>query len=210
MKWYQHESECHNDEKIRELIHEHGVEGYGVYHVCLEIISEKIDDKLIARVEISDRVLCEKLRLKSLRVERILNFCTTLSLISAHKSECLWIIQCDPLLKRIDNWTQKKVKRYVVTTEQVPLQQQQEHNKNTTTTTSNAAPKPAAGSFFKDDQMHDLKATIAKTMGWSVMSDAVSKASEEIIHKVKTSKKKLENPFGYAMGIAQKLNGVRV
>ena len=70
--------------------------------------------------------------------------------------------------------------------------------------------KPAAGSFFKDDQMHDLKREIAKTMGWAVMSEAVQKASEEIIHKVKTSKKKLENPFGYAMGIAKKLNGVRV
>lgn len=70
--------------------------------------------------------------------------------------------------------------------------------------------KLAAGSFFKDDQMHDLKAQIAKTMGWGILSEATAKAADEIIHKVKTSKKTLNNPFGYAMGIAQKLNGERV
>ena len=58
--------------------------------------------------------------------------------------------------------------------------------------------------------MRDLKDTIAKTMGWGILSEATAKAAEEIIHKVKTSKKKLDNPFGYAMGIAKKLNGVRV
>ena len=205
MKWYQHETECHNDEKMRELIHEHGVMGYGVYHIILELVAGKIDENLIPRIEISDRVLCEKLRLKSVRVERLLNHYTTATLLSAHKSECLWIIECPNLLKRLDNWT----KRSVVTTEQLPLQREHNKNKNTTTTTSSVV-KPAAGSFFKDDQMIDLKRQIAKTMSWAVMSEAVSKAADEIIHKVKNSKKKLDNPFGYAMGIAQKLNGVRV
>ena len=61
-------------------------------------------------------------------------------------------------------------------------------------------------SFFTDEQMHDLKAEIAKVTKWGILSDATKKTADEIIFKVKTSKKQLTNPFGYAMGIAKKIN----
>ena len=118
MKWYQHDSNCHNDEKIRHLIHEEGLEAYAVYHICLELISEKIDETKKHWIEISERVLCEKLCMRLTRVQRMLNSSSFQVLLQTHNEHGMFILSCPNLLKRLDNWT----KRSVVTTKQVPLQ----------------------------------------------------------------------------------------
>lgn len=118
MKWYQHEANCHNDECMREVIHENGLQGYAIYHICLELISGKIDDNLIPEITISERVLREKLRLKSSRISKLLSSISLQTLLEISKVDGGWKIGCRNLLKRLDNWT----KRSVVATEQVPLE----------------------------------------------------------------------------------------
>lgn len=77
---------------------------------------------MAAEIEITDRVLCEKLNSRPVTVARLLASCSAAALLAANKVGSNWIIKCPNLLKRLDNWT----KRSVVTTKQVPL----EYNKN--------------------------------------------------------------------------------
>lgn len=125
MKWYQHESSAHNDELMRELIHRFGLEGYGVYVVCLELISEKIDQKLEAKITILDSVLREKLRVSHQKLTKILAFFDQNSLIFSNFQDKKWILECPNLLKRLDNWT----KRYAVTKKQVSIEREREVEK---------------------------------------------------------------------------------
>lgn len=125
MKWYQHDCKSHSDEKTMEIICEFGMEGYGFYHLCLELIGEKIDGNLNPKITISDRVLRKKSTLSHRKLTKILLFFDQISVISSNFSEGFWELECRNLLKRLDNW----VKRSVVTTEQLPLEKNKKENK---------------------------------------------------------------------------------
>ena len=43
MKWFKHQSEARNDEKIARLEDKAGLEGYGFYFKMLEIVAQIID-----------------------------------------------------------------------------------------------------------------------------------------------------------------------
>lgn len=120
MKWFKHDCQSHNDEKIRELIHQFGIEGYGVYMVILELIGEKIDRNLDAEISISDRVLREKLRVSRGKLTRILSYFGDNLLTFSNLESGSWIINCPNILKRLDNWTTNSQ----VTTKQPSNQQE--------------------------------------------------------------------------------------
>ena len=39
MKWFMHEGNARSDSKIEKLLIKYGVEGYGLYFYCVEIIA---------------------------------------------------------------------------------------------------------------------------------------------------------------------------
>lgn len=43
MRWYKHMTNSHNDEKLVEILHELGLEGYGFWWLLLEIIGKEMD-----------------------------------------------------------------------------------------------------------------------------------------------------------------------
>lgn len=105
MKWFKHDSKAHNDEKLREAIHEFGPEAYAVYFITMELVSEKVDHRKDPRISISDRVLREKLRISHQKVTKILSFFDQNSMIFSNFDGKNWEINCPNLLKRLDNWT---------------------------------------------------------------------------------------------------------
>jgi hypothetical protein len=125
MKWYKHESKSHTDEKIRDLIFKFGQEGYGIYHTCLELISEKIDKNQVPKISISDRVLREICRVSHQKLTKILSFFDQNSLIFSNFHSEYWNLDCPNLLKRLDNWTSN----LQVTPKQPSNQQEQEVKK---------------------------------------------------------------------------------
>lgn len=136
MKWYQHDSKAHSDEKMRDLVFEFGMEGYGIYHTCLEIISEKIDKNKTPKISISDRVLRSILRVSHQKLTKILAYFDQNLLIFSNFHEGLWNLECPNLLKRLDNWTL----RSVVTTEQVTLEVENKNKKEKKSKTPTANP----------------------------------------------------------------------
>lgn len=139
MKWFQHEVHFHNDEKIRELIHEKGLEGYGFLNVIYELISEKIDSKMEAKISIKPAVVAEKCRMRSVKVQLLSSYCATLRLFSFNFDGTYLNYECPNLLKRLDNWT----KRSVVTTEQVSTNKnkKEKENKNINSAFANSSSK---------------------------------------------------------------------
>src|SRR3990167_6066591 len=114
MKWFQHESMSHSDEIMREIIHEFGSEGYGIYMIVLELVAEKIDERLSPQILISDRVLREKCRVSHRKLTKILSFFDQNSLIFSKFSKRSWEISCPNLLNRLDNWIKKLCRQSVV------------------------------------------------------------------------------------------------
>lgn len=125
MKWYQQDVKSHTDEKCREIILEHGLEGYGLFILCLELIAEKIDSKMVPEIDITFRVLREKSRLSHQKLTKILSFFDQISVIYSNFSEKTIHMSCPNLLKRLDNWT----KRSVAPTEKVSTNKNKKENK---------------------------------------------------------------------------------
>lgn len=168
MKWFKHDCQSHNDEKMRDLIHEFGVEGYGVYMVLLELIGEKIDKGLNAKISISDRVLREKLRVSRGKLTKILAYFDQ-NLLTFSKAESEnWIIECPNLLKRLDNWTINSQ----VTNKQPSTQQEEEvrsKNKNKKKETANAENDLVFFESLKTNQAYkhiDLPTELCKMDAW--------------------------------------------
>lgn len=150
MKWYQHETTAHNDEVMRDLIHTHGLEGYGAYIICLELIGEKIDENRVPEIRIKGTVLREKLRVSHQKVSKILAFFDQKMLIFSNFDGEYWIMKCPNLLKRLDNWT----KRSVVTTKQVSLQLQEQRQLQREVEEKN--PEPASPGSFSNVKTENL------------------------------------------------------
>lgn len=45
MEWFKHDSNANTDEKLQEVLLDYGLEGYGLYWYCLELIVNKIDQE---------------------------------------------------------------------------------------------------------------------------------------------------------------------
>jgi hypothetical protein len=43
MRWYKHQTRSHNDEKLEEIMHQFGLEGYGFWWLLLELVGAEMD-----------------------------------------------------------------------------------------------------------------------------------------------------------------------
>jgi len=197
MKWFKHDTKAHTDEKIRELILECGLEGYGFYMMILELVAEKLDEKRVPEIEISVRLLAEKARMKRATVTRLLARCSAATLFVTSYTDLKVRINCPNLLHHLDNHTSY----YKVTSKQLTSESDQESDKN------KMIERRSPTFSFSDEQMTELKTEIAKTMGHSVFSEANKESTEHVLEKVKKSarRRKIENPFGYALTVAKNL-----
>ena len=110
---------------MRDLVFQFGMEGYGVYNTCLELIAEKIDHNQVPKIKIADRVLRSIVRVSHQKLTKILSFFDQNSLIFSNFDGEYWNLDCPNLLKRLDNWTI----RSAVTTEQLPHQPEVKNKK---------------------------------------------------------------------------------
>lgn len=196
MKWFKHDTNAHNDEKIREMIHEVGCEGYGVYVIVLELVGEKIDENLSPQISISDRVLREKCRLSHQKLVKILSFLDQKMLIFSKLIGKNWEISCPNMLNRLDNWTKKQSSNYVATTSQVPSNQNQKENQNKK---KEEEPELPRDGFFNEKEEQMLLKDISKARNVAEKSEAAKLRLKEIIHEILMTKK----PVGSALALAR-------
>lgn len=101
MKWFVHDSNAHEDSKLEKLLMKYGSDGYALYFYCLEIIAGELSPENITfELEHDAEILAYKLKIDSLRVEEIMNYCVSLGLFQFNPATKR--IMCLTLAKRVD------------------------------------------------------------------------------------------------------------
>jgi len=76
LKWYKHMSDMSNDVRVKRLIREYGVEGYGIYNYVLELVVRRLDeDSPLPDLEESSNDIASDMGMDTVVVEKIMWFC---------------------------------------------------------------------------------------------------------------------------------------
>lgn len=99
MKWYKHDSDASMDAKIQEILLDYGLEGYGLYWYCLELITSKVDnDNVTFSLEHDCRMIARNTGSTAKRVQEIMTSFIDLGLFESSDG----VITCLKLAKRLD------------------------------------------------------------------------------------------------------------
>lgn len=133
MRWFKHITHASRDEKIMRLIDKFGLEGYGLYWLILETISEQLDETNRTSVEFSIKNWRKITGISPKKFQLFVETCEELKIFSVKISEELILIDCPNLLKYRDEYSRKKEKKSVQTPDtcqdNVALEQKQNKNR---------------------------------------------------------------------------------
>lgn len=108
MKWFKHQADANLNAKLQEIILDHGMEGYGLYWFCLELVAMNVtSSKLTFELEHDARIIARMTGLPASKIQSIMTQFIELDLFSASEGR----IQCLKLAKRCDDFTAKAVKQ---------------------------------------------------------------------------------------------------
>jgi len=104
MKWFKHDSNAHTDTKLKKLRHKYGIQGYGLYWYCLELIAGKISKENITfNLEDDAETISVDWNLDQLKVQEIMQYMCDLALFDNNNGS----ITCLKLAKRLDDTNSK-------------------------------------------------------------------------------------------------------
>lgn len=99
MKWFKHDTSAHLDAKLQKLRIKHGLEGYGLYFYCLELIAMNIDEhNLTFELEHDSEIIAFNTGLHYERVQEIISDMVRLELFENNNGQ----ITCFKLAARLD------------------------------------------------------------------------------------------------------------
>jgi len=86
MKWFKHETNSGFNSKMKKLLMKYGVQGYGLYYYCVEIIAGNLtSDNITFELEHDSSILAYDLKMDTLLVEEIMTYCLKLELFEYNK-----------------------------------------------------------------------------------------------------------------------------
>ena len=112
MKWFKHDSDANLDDKLQNLMLDHGLKGYGLYWYCLELIANKFDHTNITlELKHDARIIAKNTGETVKEVEDMMRRMVELDLFSQSQG----IIQCLKLGTRFESSsTSNKLTRDVI------------------------------------------------------------------------------------------------
>lgn len=110
MKWFKHDVDMHSDLKVQLLMEKHGLEGYGIYNICLEMVGkEGIKGKIDGQLRWI-QLLCKMIGWSNEdKIREILSTMAELKLICP-KSFKYGNLYIPKFLKRADDYTLRKLR----------------------------------------------------------------------------------------------------
>ncbi len=100
MKWFKHDTTALHDAKIEKLLMKYGIQGYGLYFACVEIIAGNLTNENITfELEHDAEILAYKFKLDTLLVEEMVKYMCKLGLFKTKNNK----IFCYKLASRIDS-----------------------------------------------------------------------------------------------------------
>ena len=105
MKWFKHETDAKDSEKLKAIIDEFGFEGYGRWFRIMEIIAEKMDDSSRCHYEQSEWEWCCNLKAKRKQLTCFLKATEKQMLCKVVANGKQLRIEIPNLLKKRDNYS---------------------------------------------------------------------------------------------------------
>ncbi len=100
MKWFKHDSNALQDAKIEKLVMKYGIEGYGLYFACVEIIAGNLNsENFNFELEHDAEIIGYKFKIDTLVVEEIMKYCIELGLFELNNNNK---VTCLKLARRLD------------------------------------------------------------------------------------------------------------
>ncbi|MGL5489202.1 MAG: conserved phage C-terminal domain-containing protein [Shewanella sp.] len=99
MKWFKHDTNASSDSKLQNVLLDYGLEGYGLYWYCIELIAGNVDaDNITFSLEHDARIIARNTGSTAQKVEEMMRYFVTIGLFE----NCDGVITCMKLAKRID------------------------------------------------------------------------------------------------------------
>lgn len=109
MKFFKHFTDAHEGRSMQALMNEFGLEGYAAFFILTEICAKKMEkegDETFSEKHtnfvFNERIIREKLRMRSTKVELFLNSCATLDLLQFTKVKDEYNFSFPKLLECLD------------------------------------------------------------------------------------------------------------
>ena len=100
MQWFKHESNANSDDKLQNVLLDYGLEGYGLYWYCLELIVNRVDkDNITFELKHDARIIAKNTGCSVQKVEEMMKRFIELGLFEASEGN----ITCLKILKRMDS-----------------------------------------------------------------------------------------------------------
>ena len=113
MKWFKHDTDANMDAKLQEVMLDYGLEGYGLYWYCIELIAQRVNgNNLTFELEHDCRIIARNTGSTPQKVEQMMRTFISLGLLNAENGH----VFCLKLASRCDDFTGKAVRRNGVKT----------------------------------------------------------------------------------------------
>jgi hypothetical protein len=104
MKWFRHDSDARTDAKLEKVLMRYGMEGYGLYWYCLELIAAQVEKhNLTFELEHDAEMIGYRTGINYAKVQEIMTFMVDTGLFEDDRG----VITCLKMAKRTDEYTQK-------------------------------------------------------------------------------------------------------
>lgn len=98
MKWIQHDTDANQDAKLQNVLLDYGLEGYGLYWYCIELIAGKVDaNNITFELEHDARVIARNTGSTPQKVEEMMRYFVNIGLFESSNNT----ITCLKLAKRL-------------------------------------------------------------------------------------------------------------
>lgn len=100
MRWLKHDTDANQDAKLQNVLLDYGLEGYGLYWYCLELIAGKVDkDNITFELEHDARIIARNTGSTPQKVEEMMRYFVELGLFESSEG----VITCLKLARRLDS-----------------------------------------------------------------------------------------------------------
>lgn len=99
MQWVKHDTDANQDAKLQNVLLDYGLEGYGLYWYCIELIAGKVDkDNITFELEHDARIIARNTGSTPQKVEEMMRYFVEIGLFENSQG----VITCLKLAKRLD------------------------------------------------------------------------------------------------------------
>ena len=99
MKWLKHDTDANQDAKLQNVLLDYGLEGYGLYWYCIELIAGKVDPNNITfELEHDSRIIARNVGSTPQKVSEMMQYFVNNGLFESSDG----VITCLKLAKRLD------------------------------------------------------------------------------------------------------------